>query len=89
MEVWQWGSGRRCEGGDVKVRGEVRVEEGKMSGGVVGCVDDMSEEVMRSVGSDWSERTQRCESGIEIKRKFSCTVVTCSAREEFFEIQVF
>jgi len=35
------GSGRRCEGGDVKVRGEVRVEEGVMSGGVVGCVDDM------------------------------------------------
>ena len=67
------------------VRGEVREEEGVMSGGVVGCVDGMSEEVM---GSDWSERIQRCESGIEIKRKFRCTVITCSAREEFFENQV-
>jgi len=67
------------------VRGEVR---GVMSGGVVGCVDGMSEEVMGSVGSDWSKRVQRCESGIEIKRKFNCTVITCSAREEFFENQV-
>ena len=50
------------------------------------CV--MSEEGMGSVGPDWSERMQRCESGVEIKRKFSCTVVTCSAREEFFENQV-
>ena len=54
----------------------------------MGCVDGMNEEVMGSVGSDWSERIQRCESGIEIKRKFSCTVVMCSAREEFFENQV-
>jgi len=48
----------------------------------VGCVDDMSEGMMGSVGSDWSERIQRCESGVEIKRIFSCTVITCSAREE-------
>jgi len=54
----------------------------------VGCVDGLNEEVMGSVGSDWSEIVQRCESGVEIKRKFSSTVVTCSAREEFFENQV-
>jgi len=36
----------------------VTVEE-VMSGGVVGCVDGMSEGVMGSIGSDWSERTQR------------------------------
>ena len=40
------------------------------------CV--MSEEGMGSVGPDWSERMQRCESGIEIKRKFSSTVITCT-----------
>ena len=68
-------------------RGE-GVEEGLMSGGVGRRVDGMSGEVMGSVGSDWSERIQRCESGVEIKRKFSCTVITCSARKEFFENQV-
>ena len=55
----------------------------------MGCVDGVSEEVMGSVGSDWSERIQRCEGGIEIKRKFSSTVVMCNSREEFFENQVF
>ena len=54
----------------------------------MGCVDGMSEVVMGSVGSDWSPGVQRCESGVEIKRIFSCTVITCSAREEFFENQV-
>ena len=88
VEVWQWGSGCRFEGGDMWVRREVREEEGVMSGGVVGRVDGMSKEVMGSVESDWSERIQRCENGIEIERKFSCTVVTCDAREEFFENQV-
>jgi len=66
------------------VRGEVR---GVMSGGVVGCVDGMSEEVMGSVGSDWSERIQRCESGVEIKRKFSCTVITVVLQRNSLEIK--
>jgi len=46
----------------------------------VGRVDGMSEEVMGNVESDWNERIQRCESGIEIRS----VIKTGEAHSELF-----